>query len=62
MTKDEQNITRPPLGSKEADFLARIGTSGIFSLDDARQKLKPARIKLISKKTLKSGKSGPGRK
>jgi hypothetical protein len=39
MTKDEQNITRQPLGSKEADFLARIGTSVIFSLDEARQML-----------------------
>jgi len=39
MIKDDQNITRQPLGSKEADFLARIGTSGIFSLDDARQML-----------------------
>ncbi|MEE8121243.1 MAG: hypothetical protein V3T55_06920, partial [Anaerolineales bacterium] len=39
MTKDEQNITRQPLGSKEADFLARIGASGIFSLDEARQLL-----------------------
>lgn len=39
MTKDERNVTRQPLGSKEANFLAHIGTSGIFSLPDARQML-----------------------
>ncbi len=47
MTKDGQNITRQPLGSKEADFLARIGTSVIFSLDEARQmlpKVKPGQV------------------
>jgi predicted transcriptional regulator of viral defense system len=43
MTKGDQNITRQPLGSQEADFLARIGTSGIFSLDDARQMLPKVR-------------------
>lgn len=47
MTKDEQNITRQPHGSKEADFLMRIGTSEIFSLDEARQMLpqvKPGQV------------------
>jgi len=43
MTKGDQNITRQPLGSQEADFLARIGTSGIFSLDEARQMLRQVR-------------------
>jgi predicted transcriptional regulator of viral defense system len=39
MTNGTQNITRSPLGSKEARFLARIGIRPTFSSADARRVL-----------------------
>lgn len=39
MTKDIQNITKASLGKLEADFIAKIGSRNIFSIEEARQVL-----------------------
>jgi len=39
MTNDIQNITRSPLGRKEAQFIAKIGILTTFSIADARRVL-----------------------
>src|SRR3990172_6936518 len=39
MTNDIQNITRSPLGTKEAQFIAKIGILTTFSIADARRVL-----------------------
>lgn len=39
MTSNSQNITRGPLGRKEAQLLARIGIRPTFSIEDARHSL-----------------------
>jgi predicted transcriptional regulator of viral defense system len=39
MTKDIQNITKSSLGKLEADFIAKIGSRTIFTIEEARQVL-----------------------
>lgn len=39
MTKGIQNISKSPLGRKEAEFLSKIGARATFSIEDARQML-----------------------
>jgi len=39
MTKVSQNITKSPLGRMEAQFIAKMGTRGTFSINEAREVL-----------------------